>query len=62
MEVKGHFVSFFFPLYMHFSNVGNKINCTDLYQRQSVTAEGEVTLLHTMFSFAAALSRLPDTT
>lgn len=47
---------------MHFSNVGNKLNCADLYQRQGVTAEGEVTLLHTMFSFAAALSRLPDTT
>lgn len=48
---------------MHFSNVGNKLNCVDLYQRQGVTAEGEVTLLRAMFSFAAALSRLPyDTT
>lgn len=47
---------------MHFSNVGNKIDCADLYQRQGVTAEGEVTLLHTMFPFDAALSRLPDTT
>lgn len=47
---------------MHFSNVGNKLNCADLYQRQGATAEGEVALLHAMFSFAAALSRLPDTT
>lgn len=31
------------PLYMHFGNVGNKLNCADLYQRQGVPAEGEVT-------------------
>lgn len=52
----------FSPLHMHFSSVSNKLNCADLYQRQGVNAEGEVTLLHAMFSFAAALSRLPDTT
>lgn len=37
-------------LYIHFSSVGNKLNCADLYQRQGITAEGEVTLLHAMLS------------
>lgn len=48
MEEDGYFSHS--PLHMHFGNVGNKLNCANLYQRQSVTAEGEETLLHVMLS------------
>lgn len=61
MEENGHFFSPSSLLYMHFSNVGNKLNDTDLYQRQGITTEWEVTLLHAMLSFATAVSRLLDT-